>query len=112
MNVALNPGFTQVCTWPGTLVGADNAKEFEQFILDDLGARVQYLEEVYTAADSTGPGGRCDVLFAVHDEDVGKFALARLQYGMRWLEDVYGNGHGHLYPERVAGYKCWSEEEA
>lgn len=102
MNVARKEGFVQVCVWPGTLVGADNVADFEKFILDELGTRVQYLEEVQTAPDMKngfpveGTGGRNDVLFAVHNDDVMKFAIPRFQYGMRWLEDVYGNGGGDL----------------
>lgn len=117
MNVTLKEGFVQVCVWPGTLVGKDNVADFEQFVLDELGTRVQYLEEVTTAPDMRngfpveGTGGRNDVLFAVHNEDVMKFAVPRFQFGMRWLEDMYGNGHGALYPERVAEYQCWETAE-
>jgi hypothetical protein len=106
MNKQLNPGFTQVCTWPGTVLAADEVPDFEQFFKDEMSVRVQFLESVTTT------GGRIDVLFAVHDEDVGKFAIPRLSMGIRWLEDVYGNGHGNQYPEHVAGYKCWAEDAA
>ena len=118
MNKQLNTNFTQVCVWPGTLVGADRVADFEQFVLENLGTRVQYLEEVQTFPDMRdgkpveGTGGRNDVLFAVHNEDVMKFAVPRFQYGMRWLEDVYGNGGGDLYPERVAEYQCWDAVDA
>lgn len=113
MNVALKEGFRQVCVWQGTLVGADNVADFEQFVQAELGTRVQYLEEILTAPDMVGgypvegTGGRNDVLFAVHDDDIMKFAVPRFQYGMRWLEDVYGNGQGNLYPARVVDYMCW-----
>jgi len=113
-NVVLNEGFKQVCVWPATIVGESQIKAFEQFILDELGARVQYLEEVLTAPDKgkydreiAGTGGRNDVIFAVHTEDVGKFAIPRLSLGIRWIEDVYGNGGGYLYEPRVASYKTW-----
>jgi hypothetical protein len=105
-NVPLAEGFQQVCVWPGTIIG-DKIDEFVQWGLDEFGVRFQYLEEIKTKRDETGPGGRNDVLFAIHNEDVGKFSIPRLQYGMRWIEDVYGNNQGHLYPERVADYKCW-----
>jgi hypothetical protein len=38
-----------------------------------------------------------------------KFAVPRLQIGIRWWEDVLGNGGGELYPEFVlAKYpKIW-----
>ena len=116
-NVKLNPNFTQVCVWPGTLVGTDKQAEFEQWVQETFNVRVQYLEEVATAPDMRngfpveGTGGRNDLFFAVHDEDVMRFAVPRLQFGMRWLEDMYGNGHGALYPERVAEYQCWDTAE-
>jgi hypothetical protein len=117
MNVQLKQGFTQVCVWPGTVVGAKQVAEFEQFFLEELGVRVQYLEEILTAPDYKngypveGTGGRCDVLFAVADGDTGKFAIPRLGMGIRWLEDVYGNDGGALYPARVSEYQCWSTAE-
>ncbi len=99
----LGGGFRQVCVWEGTIVG-DGIADFEKWGMEQFGCRLQYLEEIETYADETGPGGRHDLLFAVHDEDVRKFAVPRLAYGIRWIEDVYGNGNGHLYPDRIRGY--------
>jgi hypothetical protein len=113
MNVERKLGFEQVCVWPGTVCGADFVTGFEGWFLEKLGTRVQYLEEVLTAPDMANgfpvedTGGRNDVLFAVHNDDIMKFAVPRFQYGMRWLEDVYGNGGGALYPERIAEYQTW-----
>lgn len=112
-NVALKENFKQVTVWPGTLLGDMSAKDFEDWVEKTLGTRVQYLETVVTAPDMEDgfpvedTGGRHDVLFAVHNEDLGKFAVPRLSFGMRWLEDVYGNGGGDLYPKRIVGYMCW-----
>lgn len=112
-NVELKKDFVQVCVWPGTIVGKDCIKEFEHFFESEMDVRVQYLEEIYTNPDIEfgmpveGTGGRCDCLFAVHIDDVMKFALPRLKMGIRWLEDVYGNGHGHIYPARVVDYMTW-----
>ena len=112
-NVKLNDGFTQVCIWPGTIVGRARKDEFEAYFKDEMDVRVQYLEDVYTAPDVedgvavAGTGGRCDALLAVHSEDVGKFAIPRLQMGIRWIEDVYGNGNAALYPERMVQYMSW-----
>ena len=115
MNVTLKEGFVQVCVWPGTVVGAEQVEDFEQYFRDEVGVRVQYLEEIKTAPDYKdgypveGTGGRTDCFFAVHNDDVMKFAMPKLRMGVRWLEDMYGNGHGALYPERVAAYQCWEE---
>lgn len=112
--------FSQVVVWPGVIVGPDNINEFVAFCADAFsGTRVQYLREVYTNPDKNefgsnvpDTGGRCDVLFGVHEDDIGKFAVARLAYGMRWLDDVYGNGQGHLYPEDVRELLSWNDIEA
>jgi hypothetical protein len=109
-NVTRKPGFTQVCVWPGTMVGPDTATEFESWFLSEFGTRVQYMEEIKTKPDRPGDtetGGRNDCFFAVHNNDIGKFAVPRLQLGIRWIEDVFSNGHGKLYPARVAKYKSW-----
>lgn len=37
--------------------------------------------------------------FYVHDDDIGRFAVKRLLYGIRWWEDVLGNGNGYQYSE-------------
>ena len=110
--------FVQVCVWPGTLCGPDKVHEFEEYMAGEEGfsVRVQYLEEVKTYPDIKngkivhGTGGRNDLMFAVHKDDVGKFAVPRLMAGIRWIEDVYGNGGGNLYPEYVRGYYSWDKD--
>ena len=107
--------FVQVCVWPGTLVGAaKKQKEFVDFMKKEFKVRVKYLEEIKTAPDVkngysvAGTGGRNDLFFAVHNDDVGKFAIPRLQAGIRWLEDVLGNeSDTSLYPARVSEYQSW-----
>jgi len=113
-NVILEEGFEQVCVWPGTLVGEDRIEEFKKFFIDEFSTRVQYLEEILTAPDTDkrgntvpGTGGRCDAFFAVHSDDIAHFAVPRLSLGIRWIEDVYLNGGGGLYEDRVASYKTW-----
>ena len=106
-NAVLKPGFSQVCVWPATVVG-DQVEAFEQHMFDKMGVRVQYLEEVVTGPGEGGPGGRNDVRFAIHDEDIGKFAVPRLSMGISWIEDVFANGGGVLYPDRIREYKTWS----
>jgi hypothetical protein len=113
-------GFTQVCIWPGTVLGADNVAEFEQFFKDEMDVRVQYLEEILTYPDIEngmivpGTGGRNDLFFAVHTKDIGKFALERFRLGIRWYEDVVDNGGLKLYPnpDEVNKYYSWEKEAA
>lgn len=100
-------GFEQVCIWPGTIVvGENNPSEriadFENWVQEQFGVRAKYLEEVKTNPDETGPGGRNDIFFVVHSEDIPKFAIPRLRLGIRWYEDVVSyNGHSNLYPQEI-----------
>lgn len=106
--------FTQVVVWPGTVVGAKKIKEFETFMKENFDARVKYIEEIKTLPDMKNKkpvaktGGRNDVFFYIHTDDINKFAIARLQYGMRWIEDVLANEKSFsVYPARVRKYKTW-----
>jgi hypothetical protein len=95
--------FNQLCVWEGTLVGKEEIKSFEKFFKDEMGTRVKYVEEVETlpTPNVEGTGGRNDVFFYVHDNDIDKFSVPRLSMGIRWWEDVLGNGGGVLYKEEV-----------
>ena len=54
------------------------------------------------------------MFFAVHQDDIGKFAVKRLQYGIRWIEDAMSNVNGYylnpIYPEYIEGYKSWNAD--
>lgn len=111
------PNYTQVCVFPGLLVDQDKIQEFTDQIKEVFDTRVQYLETILTKPDLDDPentGGRSDVFFAVHQDDIGKFAVKRLQYGIRWIEDAMSNVNGYhlnpLYPEYVEGYKSWNAD--
>ena len=107
--------FDQVCVWASTVVGADKVKEFEKFMLDEYKIRVEYMEEILTAPDMVdgkideSTGGRNDVFFKIHSDDILKFSVPRLSMDppVRWIEDVLSNGGGALYPERVEEMKTW-----
>lgn len=85
--------FNQLCVWPATEVGKERVKEFVKFMKDEFKSRVQYVDEVILK------NGRNDLFFYIHDDDINKFAVPRLSYGIRWWEDVLLNGHGRDYPE-------------
>ena len=97
--------YTQLCVWPGTALGDSAPAELESFFLDEMGVRVKYHGEVTTLPDISedgtpdfNTGGRNDLFFYVHSEDVGKFAVPRLKMGIRWWEDVIKyNDNSHLY---------------
>jgi len=111
MNIDKKENYNQVCIWPGTLVGQDKIEEFEKFMADEFGTKVQYLEEIETYPDKDDPttGGRNDLFFAIHNDDVGKFSIPRLKAGIRWIEDVLSktNYRNKIYPKRVFEYKTW-----
>lgn len=100
--------YIQLCVWEGVLVGADKIEEFTQHMLNELNLRVKYVEEVKTkpGVDKNGntipgTGGRNDLFFYIHSEDANMHALKRLQYGIRWWEDVLNNGGGVLYDTEI-----------
>ena len=93
--------FNQLCILEGTLFPEGGVKEFKKFFKDEMGVRVKFENQVKTLPDETGPGGRNDLFFYIHDDDIGKFAVPRLSMGVRWWEDVLLNGNGKLYDEDV-----------
>ena len=114
-NIARNENYNQVCVWPGTILPETHIEKFVNHFAEN-GYRVQHLETIKTGPDRDengapveGTGGRSDVFFAIHDEDVMKFALPRFQMGIRWVEDVLDNeSEGFsLYPSRVSEYRTW-----
>ena len=94
--------FNQLCVMEGTLMPEGGAKELETFFKNEMGVTVHFETEVKTLPDEPGctlTGGRNDIFFYIEDCDIGKFAVPRLQMGIRWWEDVLGNGGGNLYTE-------------
>ena len=103
--------FTQLCVWSGVLLGDSSIEEFESFFMSELGVRIKYHTEVETLPDLDergnpvpDTGGRNDIFFFVHSDDIAKFAAPRLVMGIRWWEDVikYNDNSKHLYtPEFI-----------
>ena len=97
----------QLCVWPGTLLGDSTPQDLENFFLSEMGVRVKFVDQVMTLPDLDqegnpvpDTGGRSDLFFTIHDEDVSRFAIPRLNMGIRWWEDVVGyNDNKHLYTE-------------
>lgn len=115
-NVKKNKEYSQVCVWPGVLLEEKDVADFEEQFLKQLDTRIQYLETIKTKPDQNesgsiieGTGGRSDVFFAVHDADIRKFAILRLEFNIHWLEDILApiNYRSPIYPERVRDYQTW-----
>lgn len=108
-NIVRLQDYTQVCVWQGTELGDNTIEEFEAFMLSEFKTRVKFLEIITTKPGDGGPGGRSDMFFAAHKDDVGHFAIPRLSAGIRWIEDVLSdaNYRSRIYPSRVFDYMTW-----
>ena len=96
--------FNQLCVMEGTLMPEGGAKELETFFKNEMGVTVHFETEVKTLPDRPGcteTGDRNDIFFYIADDDISKFAIPRLSMGIRWWEDVLGNGNGKLYPIEI-----------
>ena len=93
--------YNQLCVMEGTLMPEGGAKELIEFFKDKFGVNVHFETQVKTLPDETGEGGRNDLFFYIADNDISKFAVPRLSMGIRWWEDVLGNGNGKLYPTEI-----------
>ena len=96
--------FNQLCVLEGTTMPEGGAKELETFFKDEFGVKVKFETEVKTLPNEPGctfTGGRNDIFFYIADDDISKFAIPRLSMGIRWWEDVLGNGNGKLYPIEI-----------
>lgn len=97
--------YNQLCVWEGTVVGANKTQELVDCIMKHFGCRVRYECEELTLPDVDNvkavkdTGGRNDLFFYIHDDDIGKFAVKRLAFGIRWWEDVLSNGGGVIYSD-------------
>ena len=101
--------FNQLCVWAGVTVGKENIKDFEDHFKVNFNFRVKYAEEVKTKPDIKdgkvvdGTGGRNDIFFYIHNDDINKFAVQRFRLGhIRWWEDVVSyNDNSHLYTQKI-----------
>ena len=97
--------YNQLCVLQGCLMPEGGAKELESFFKDEMGVTVKFETEVKTLPDpgdlGMKTGVRNDIFFYIADDDIMKFAVPRLQMGIRWWEDILGNGNGKLYPTEV-----------
>lgn len=99
----MDANFIQLCVWPGTTLGDKTPEEFEADMGEMFEARIKFAEEVKTlpCPEKGEEGGRIDLFFYVHNNDILKFSVPRLACGIRWWEDVLGNGYAYQYPKEV-----------
>ena len=77
--------FNQLCVWPATTLGDSAPQDLVDFFQEKFNTRIQFEQEVITNPDldSKGypvkdTGGRADLFFYVHDDDIAAFAVPRL----------------------------------
>lgn len=110
--------YSQLCVWPATVVEPDEQDKVQEFFKEAFGLEypIHIVGCVLTKPDWNNgkkvddTGGRCDFLFFVHGADIGKFAVPRLQFGIRWWEDVVGNKSHKIYPTKFLkeAKECYS----
>ena len=121
ITVARPECFSQVCLMPGTFCYEVAVPDFEAWFASK-GFRVKFLENVTTKPDIDDvgdeipdTGGRTDILFAIHRDDVFLFSTWRFQVGIRWIEDVlaHHNHTRHMYDcNRLENYMTWDPTES
>ena len=90
-----------LCVWPATVVEPDEADNFNEWLADEFGVTGEYVEGIETLPDGEpGSGGRIDTLFRVASDDISKFAVPRLNCGIRWYSD-YVNNSRHIVPDDI-----------
>ena len=67
-------GYNTLCVWEGTLVEHGQEAGIEKFFLDEFKVHIKYVDKFLTLPGKGGPGGRSDVLFALLDSEMTKFA--------------------------------------
>ncbi|MBD5589116.1 hypothetical protein [Clostridium botulinum] len=96
--------FNQLCVLQGVTLGDNPIDEFINLMETELNTRAKFCEEVITqgSVERQEEGGRHDLLFYVHDDDISHFAIKRLSMGIRWWEDVVSyNDNSYLYSNEV-----------
>lgn len=99
--------YNQLCIWEGIILDT-NLEDFDNFFKGH-GFDVKFETEYKTLPDLDedgneieGTGGRNDLLFYINDNDIGRFAIWRLEYGIRWWEDfAFYNGHSNIVPKEI-----------
>ena len=105
----MNTSNAILVVWEGTVVEPNEVDEFEEWVQEEFGVSAQYetqyetLPTMQLGEPVQNTGGRNDLLFWVSQEDIGKFAIPRLAYGMRWWSDAVSsvNGGGELVPDEI-----------
>ena len=115
-----------VCVWPQfhpyntSHPGMETKEDILEWFKDNFGFDITIIGIVETLPDPADShlekpttGGRLDFFFRVPNEEIGRFAIARFQFGIRWWEDIFFNKGQDIYPDEfIKAYPCPVEEWA
>lgn len=112
--------FEQAVLWPGVTGAAEDPEGLVAYLEEQFPTcRFKFIGQYLTlpnridGVDVPGSGGRSDVVFAIHQDDIGKFAVPRFEYGMRWVDDVILNekfkGEETIYCEEIHALMSWPD---
>ena len=96
--------YDQLLIWPATTFDMKKDQKFLQKAMRDrfgIKHELVIVGTVETLPGEGGRGGRSDLFWLVHKDDVARFSnIKRLRMGIRWWEDIfYNNGEG-IYPAK------------
>lgn len=82
-----------VMVWQGTLLREDEYEDAAGFLMECLGLEtapeIRGCVTTLPTPGVPGTGGRVDLLFKISENDVGRAAARRLQFGdMKWASDA------------------------
>ena len=108
-------GYEVLAVWPSMVAQTDDADAIQEYF-SNMGCKnpVKIIGCVQTLPDYGDrhldeplTGGRVDLCFYFHNEDIYRVAVRRLTVGIRWWEDVVGNDVKHAQDEGV-DYETYS----
>ena len=121
-------GYSVLCVWPNIVAETDDIDSINEH-MSNMGCKhpvhivgcVETLPNFeHRGLDDDDPlktGGRIDFCFYFHDEDIYRVAVRRLQFGIRWWEDVVANDLEHGLSEGIlyenysiypANFRAWA----
>jgi len=95
--------YNQLVVWVGVILKEAEYPSFIEQMKEEIGTRIEVRESFTTDPTPNMPdtGGRYDLIFAVHEDDISSFAIKRLQIGgMSWWEDYLDN-NPNIVPEDI-----------
>ena len=104
----MNKNYKYIMVAPACYLGEDKPEDFERVFLK-IDTRIRFLEEVVTIPDKDengnnieGTGGRRDILFAVHKDDVNDFMPLRFALTVYpWNDWIKYNRHSKEYSKEI-----------